>query len=130
LRSQIDDRAKKVNDPQIAARGEKLTAALIAIEDEIYQSRLKSNQDPLNYPIKLNNKLAALQSVIESGDGRPTAQSEAAFRDLSQRLDVELKRLDALVAEDVSAFNAALRQRGIAEVTTGVPAAEETETSQ
>jgi photosystem II stability/assembly factor-like uncharacterized protein len=130
LRSQIDDRAKKANDPQIAARGEKLTAALSAIENEIYQSRLQSRQDPLNYPIKLNNKLAALQSVIESGDGRPTAQSEAVFRDLSQRLDVELKRLDALVAEDVSAFNAALRQRGIAEVATGVPAAEETETSQ
>ena len=44
----------------------------------------------MNYPIKLNNKLAALLGVVESADGRPTEQSYTVFKDLSGRLDVEL----------------------------------------
>ncbi len=53
------------------------------MEGEIYQYRNRSSQDPLNYPIRLNNKLAALQGIVESGDARPTDQSYAVFKDLS-----------------------------------------------
>ena len=58
---------------QAAMLGNALTEKLTAIEGEIYQYRNRSSQDPLNYPIKLNNKLAALQGVVEGGDGKPTA---------------------------------------------------------
>ena len=60
-------------------------AALSAIEGEIYQVKLQSSQDPLNFPIKLNNKIAALQGVIESADVRPTEQAYSVFRTLSQQ---------------------------------------------
>ena len=60
-----------------------LEAALSAIEGEIYQVKLQSSQDPLNFPIKLNNKIAALQGVIESADVRPTEQAYSVFRTLS-----------------------------------------------
>ena len=48
------------------------------MEGEIYQVKNQSNQDPLNFPIKLNNKIAALQGVIESADVRPTEQARLA----------------------------------------------------
>jgi hypothetical protein len=38
--------------------------------------RNRSGQDPLNYPIKLNNKIAALAGVIESADAKPTNSHE------------------------------------------------------
>ncbi len=63
---------------------------MTAVEGEIYQYRNRSSQDPLNYPIRLNNKLAALQGVVEAGDNRPTDQAQAIFKDLSARLDKEL----------------------------------------
>ena len=83
LKAQIADRIQKANDPKIKAAGDALTEKLTIVEGEIYQYRNRSNQDPLNYPIKLNNKLAALQGIVESGDFRPTDQSQAVFKELS-----------------------------------------------
>jgi len=85
--------------------GDALAARLTAIEGEIYQYRNRSSQDPLNYPIRLNNKLAALQGVVEGGDGRPTEQSYTVFKELSSRLDAELAKLDAVLKADLPAFN-------------------------
>ena len=51
------------------------SAKLTAVEEELYQTRNQANEDPLNYPIKLNNKLAALANVVASTDTVPTRQS-------------------------------------------------------
>ena len=48
----------------------------------------------MNFPIKLNNKIAALQGVIESADVRPTEQAYSVFRTLTNRLDEQLGKLD------------------------------------
>ena len=72
---------------QLKAAAQALADKLTAIEGEIYQYRNRSSQDPLNYPIRLNNKLAALQGIVESGDYKPTDQAYAVFKDLSARLD-------------------------------------------
>jgi hypothetical protein len=89
---------------------------LTAIEGEIYQYRNRSSQDPLNYPIKLNNKLAALQGVVEGGDGKPTVQSYAVFKELSSRLDAELARLDAVLRADLPPFNKEIATKKLAPV--------------
>jgi hypothetical protein len=91
--------------------GDTLTGKLTAIEGEIYQYRNRSSQDPLNYPIMLNNKLAALQGVVEAGDGKPTAQSYAVFKELSGRLDAELAKLDAALKTDLPPFNAEIAKK-------------------
>jgi hypothetical protein len=105
LKDQIADRIQKANDAKIKAAGDALTEKLTAVEGEIYQYRNRSSQDPLNFPIKLNNKLAALQGIVESGDYRPTDQSYAVFKDLSAQLDAQFAKLDALIRTDLTAFN-------------------------
>jgi photosystem II stability/assembly factor-like uncharacterized protein len=105
LRDQIADRLGKSSDQTLKTSGQALTEKLTSVEGEIYQYRNRSNQDPLNYPIRLNNKLAALQGIVEGGDARPTDQSQAVFKELSGRLDKELARLDALVKSDLAALN-------------------------
>src|SRR5687767_9775929 len=59
----------------LAAEAESLKVKLSAIEGEIYQVRNRSNQDPLNYPIMLNNRISWLASVVGGGDAPPTEQA-------------------------------------------------------
>ena len=114
LKQQIVERIGKSSDPAIKTAGQSLIDKLTNVEGEIYQHRLRSGQDPLNFPIRLNNKLAALQGTVESGDYRPTDQSYTVFKELSGRLDKELARLEAIVKTDVAAFNTALTGAGLA----------------
>ncbi|HEX5473206.1 MAG TPA: hypothetical protein VFX12_00980 [Vicinamibacterales bacterium] len=111
LKDQIADRLGKTKDASIARAGDALTQKLTAIEGEIYQYRNRSGEDPLNFPIRLNNELAALESVVEAGDNAPTDQDYAVFKDLSQKLDTQLARIDAVVKGDVAAFNAQLKKK-------------------
>jgi len=116
LKEQITERMGKASRADIKTVGQALIDRLTAVEGEIYQHRLRSGQDPLNFPIRLNNKLAALQGTVESGDYRPTDQAVAVFKELSARLDRELARLDALVKADLAAFNTLLEGTGLAVV--------------
>jgi photosystem II stability/assembly factor-like uncharacterized protein len=109
IREQGQDRVKR--DSTLAPAFAALDSALLSVEDSIYNTRLESNQDPLNFPIRLNNQIAALQGVVESAESRPTAASYTVFQELSRRLDVHLRRLDAVIATDLPRFNQAVAAR-------------------
>ena len=111
IKAQIEERAEQ--DATVKQPGDELAGKLTGVEGEIYQYRNQSNQDPLNYPIKLNNKLAALLRVVEGVHGRPTAQAYEVFELLSERLDVELERMNVIVTTDLGRFNELLRSKGL-----------------
>ncbi|MGQ0701823.1 MAG: WD40/YVTN/BNR-like repeat-containing protein, partial [Gemmatimonadales bacterium] len=94
-----------------------LEADLSAVEEEIYQVRNRSGQDPLNYPIKLNNQIAALAGVAGSTEARPTAQSYEVFRLLSDQLEVQLRKLNELLDGRLAAVNAELQRLGLERIT-------------
>ncbi len=119
IKEQVADRTGKTFDAALKQYGASLAERLTEVEGEIYQYRNRSNQDPLNFPIRLNNKLAALQGTVESGDCRPTDQAYAVFKKLSTRLDEELARLESLISTDLGAFNRALAQAKLPAVETG-----------
>jgi len=97
----------------IRTRAKALADTLSAVEREIYQVRNRSPQDPLNFPIRLNNKLAALTGVVESADAKPTAQSYEVFDELSGLLQTQLDRLLRIVDQAVPAFNAFVREQNV-----------------
>ena len=72
------------------------------IEETLYQTKNRSGQDPLNYPIRLNNKLAHLNSVVGNGDYPPTDQSVEVRKELTQQIDVQLARFKKLEQEEIS----------------------------
>jgi len=113
IKTQINERIGKASDAAVKTAGQAFIDTLTDVEGEIYQHRLRSGQDPLNYPIRLNNKLAALQGTVEGGDYRPTAQALAVFKELSGRLDKQLARLDAAVKTDLADFNRRLTGAGL-----------------
>jgi hypothetical protein len=74
-------------------------------KEEIRQYRNRSRQDPLNHPIKLNNKVTALEGAVGSADTRPTDSSYQVFEELSSRLDAQLTALDGIAKSDMAAFD-------------------------
>ncbi|HKA18277.1 MAG TPA: glycosyl hydrolase [Blastocatellia bacterium] len=113
IKKQITERSEKSKDHEVSEVGQALTQKLSAIEEEVYQVRNRSNQDPLNFPIKLNNQIAALRRSIETGDGRPTSQSYVVFKELSTQVDVLKARLNGLLVGELMQFNKVLAKRNL-----------------
>jgi photosystem II stability/assembly factor-like uncharacterized protein len=106
---QIRDQVSKANEAVIKIRDVKakmakagitdkdLTEQLSTIEENLYQVKNQSSQDPLNFPIRLNNKIAALGRSIETGDAKPTDASYKVYKELSAELEKQLTDLDQLM---------------------------------
>jgi photosystem II stability/assembly factor-like uncharacterized protein len=105
VKQQVKDRLAKSTDPQFADAGGKLTANLSAVEEAIYQVRNQSSQDPLNFPIKINNRIASLLRAVNTGDGKPIATINPIFQDLIGELKVQTDKLQQVLATDLPAFN-------------------------
>jgi photosystem II stability/assembly factor-like uncharacterized protein len=117
VRKQIDDLLKKIegnpDGGEIEEAGKNLKDKLKEVEDVLIQSKSKSGQDPLNYPILLDNKIAALIGVVSSADARPTDQSYTVFEELSDKADVEIGKLKAVLEMDLPSFNDLVRKANI-----------------
>ncbi len=116
LKAQIADRVSLAHDDRITAAATALAAKLSAIEEDLYQVRNRSPKDVLNYPVKLNNRLAALMRVIQSADARPTDQTSVVFKQLSAELDGHLRALEAVVTTDLPVLNTLLAARKLAPI--------------
>ena len=95
VRDQLDAVAKRSKqvaekDTTIATAAKALSKDLTNVEESLYQTKNKSSQDPLNYPIRLNNKLSDLTDVVNSADAPPTAQTYAVYDEIAGKIDVEL----------------------------------------
>jgi len=116
-RKQIDDISNRLKDQPsgkaIADAAKSLKAKLAAIEEALYQTKNQSSQDPLNYPIRLNNKLAALNGVVGSADSAPTDQTYAVYEEVVGRINAELQKLDQTMRTDLPAFNKMVREQDI-----------------
>jgi len=117
VRKQVDDLLKKIEDNsdsgEIKEAGKNLKVKLKEVEDVLIQSKSKSGQDPLNYPILLDNKIAALIGVVSSADARPTDQSYTVLEELSGKADTEIKKLKAVLDSDLPVFNELVRKANI-----------------
>lgn len=109
IKTDIADRIKDA-PAEVRSAGEQLTLALSAVEQDIYQVKNQSGQDPLNFPIKTNNRLASLLRVAVSGEGRPTGNVEPIFNDLVAELKAETDRLEKTISDQLPTFNNMLQR--------------------
>ncbi|HEX6046727.1 MAG TPA: hypothetical protein VFZ22_19705 [Pyrinomonadaceae bacterium] len=116
-RRQVEDLLKRVAGQAqykaVTDAGTALNKNMTAIEEALYQTKNQSNQDPLNYPIRLNNKLAALAGVVGSAEAAPTAQSYAVYDEVVTQIDAQLQKLAQIMSTDVPAFNKLVRDQNI-----------------
>ncbi|MEO8622139.1 MAG: glycosyl hydrolase [bacterium] len=119
VKSQLDDREKKLTGAALAEFkpvAAALRADLSVVEDSIYQTKNRSGQDPLNYPIRLNNKIAALAGVAGSAEAVPTRQTTDVYSGLSKQLDGELTKMKKTLESRLPAVNSTLRKAGLPEI--------------
>ena len=119
MRWQVGDRTDRLNGDakaQFTSLAGSMMDSLTKSENEVYQTKNQSNQDPLNFPIRLNNQIAALTGVVGSGEYRPTRQSYDAFDTLSKELAVQLGAVKGTLDADLPRLNAILRAAGLPEL--------------
>jgi hypothetical protein len=110
IKREAADRMAKNADAKLKQVGGTLNTNLSDVEDDIYQVKNQSGQDPLNFPIKINNRLANLLRVVTSGDGRPIANAPVLFTEYTRQLEVQTGRLQVVINRDLAAFNNELRR--------------------
>ena len=104
---------KQLQSEIASDEGEKLDSLMLGIEKVLYQTKLKSNQDMLNYPIMLNNKLAHVASLASMGLYKPTQQMHQVKEDITKKIDVELKKWRQIEENDLLKYNELLRVRKV-----------------
>jgi photosystem II stability/assembly factor-like uncharacterized protein len=126
IRKQVEDLLKRVsgqaNFKVVNDAGTALNKNLTIVEEALYQTKNQSSQDPLNFPIRLNNKLAALGGVVASAEAAPTAQSYVVYDDIVAQIDAQLQKLAQIMKTEVPAFNQLVREQNIPAVVVKPPA--------
>ncbi|HQR06876.1 MAG TPA: hypothetical protein PLN21_08645 [Gemmatales bacterium] len=122
VREQIVGIGKRIKDlpdtSDVAELGKVIEKKLTQIEETLYQTKAKSSQDVLNYPIRLNNKLASLAGNVGVGDNPPPDSAIQLKDELVKQIDAELTALKQVVGEDVKRFNELLTQKKVPNVFT------------
>lgn len=117
IRLQLEDwerRTKERQDHEVISKTARaLKEKLSPIEEELTQSKAKTRQDTMNWPVKLNGKLAWLAAVVASALAAPTRQNYELYEDLSRRIDVQLQQLREIIETDVVAFNDLMSGSGV-----------------
>ncbi len=128
VRKQVEDLLRRLrgepNFKVINDAGTALNKNLTSIEEALYQTKNQSSQDHLNFPIRLNNKLAALAGVVSRSDTPPNDQSYAVYSELVGQIDAQLQKLSQVMKTEVPAFNQLVRDQNIPAVTVKPPASE------
>jgi photosystem II stability/assembly factor-like uncharacterized protein len=114
--AQVDASVAAANSSDVTTAATALDGKLNAVQNALHESRNVASEDPLNFGIKLNNKIASLHSIIESVDGVPTDQDQQVFDELDAQLQTQLKNLRDTVGTDVPSFNQLIAQHGLAPI--------------
>ncbi|HTU46746.1 MAG TPA: hypothetical protein VMF91_16890 [Bryobacteraceae bacterium] len=120
VRKQIDELNARLRDiagteksKLVSDKAKSLSDQLTAIEEAIYQTKNRASEDPLNFPVKLNDKLAALLSSIGDADAPPTASQQQVYEDLATSINAQTTKLKEVMDTEIPALNKLVRDQNI-----------------
>ena len=113
IRKQIEELSSRIENKEVIAKAKALAAELTNVEEALYQTKNRASEDPLNFPIRLNNKMASLLAAIQSADARPTSQEQQVFEDIDTGINGQLKKLNGIFDKDVPAFNKFVKDQDV-----------------
>ena len=112
-RSITDIKKRAADNKTVVNAANDLDKKMTEVEEALYQTKNRSSQDPLNYPIRLNDKLAGVGDSAGTGSYAPTAQQIAVRDELVAQIDAQLAKLDAVWKTDLPAFNALVAEQKV-----------------
>ena len=86
------------------------TSVVAGVATALYQTKNESRQDPLNFPIKLTNKLGHIANLVTMNDFPPTSQDKKLMMELSEKINKEIEVFNKLMTNDVSEFNLSFKK--------------------
>ena len=101
------------NVKDLVGKAKALEEQLSDIEKALYQTKNRSGQDPLNFPIRLTNKLGHLNSLVRMGDFAPTEQDIAVKNELTIKIEKQLSNFNTILNNEVKAFNKAFNTKNL-----------------
>lgn len=117
IRQQINTYMGSIEDTLVSKNLKKLSKPIVdtlnRIEDNLVQHRAKAFQDLLNYPIKLNDKLAGIGNAVRSADEPPTQQSYDAYNSITKLIDAEIDLFKLILNQKVPELNKAIQEQQI-----------------
>jgi len=116
VRTQISDFTSKLDtatNKELKIQGDSINKQLTSIEEALYQTKSKSFQDVLNFPIRINDKLAGLFGVAASGQNPPSKQARETLADLGGQADVQLAKLKKIMEVDLKAYNKLINEKQV-----------------
>jgi hypothetical protein len=115
IRTQLQELNGRMDSTEKPVR--KLTDSLIreltSIEEALYQTKSKSGQDMLNFPIRINDKLSGVYGIASGGNAVPSKQVREVFDMLRAQADRQLARLNAVIQSGLPAINKLIYEKQI-----------------
>ena len=108
----MDKQGKDV-PKEIKQQADTINKQMTAIEEALHQTKAKSGQDVLNYPIRLDDKISGLYDFASSGNCAPAKQVKEAFAELGGQADIQLNNLKKMLDEDLVKFNTMIREKAL-----------------
>jgi hypothetical protein len=116
IRAQLNsftDKLGKDCPKDVKQAADTINKQMTAIEEALHQTKAKSGQDVLNFPIRLDDKISGLYDFAASGNSAPARQVKDSYADLSAQADVQLNKLKKIMSEDLPAFNQLIRDKAL-----------------
>lgn len=98
---------------EIRSFADSLNRQITVIEEALYQTKLKSGQDILNYPMKLNNKLSSLYNYVDGSETAPNQQAQDAYAELEEPVNAELNKFKAVLSKDLAQLNKMITEKAL-----------------
>ncbi len=105
--------AEEDNLEEVIDKAKAIEKQMSEVEKALYQTRNRSRQDPLNFPIKLTNKLGAVGSLTSYGNYRPTQQAYQVKEELTRQIDEQLQQFAKIKSEELPEFNRMMREKAV-----------------
>jgi photosystem II stability/assembly factor-like uncharacterized protein len=114
-RTQLQDLNARLDSTgkPIKALSEAIVKQLTAVEEALYQTKSKSSEDMLNYPIRLNDKLSGVYNTAAGSNAVPSKQVRDVFAELSAKADVQLDKLKDIYRTDIPRLNKLIYQKQV-----------------
>ena len=114
-RDQLKNLKEKLSDDHIEINKsiDSILERISKIEENLYQTKNRSGQDPLNFPIRLNNKLAHLLSVASRGNFKPTDQMYGVRDELIEKINAQLLKWENIKSSELDKLNATILENNI-----------------
>ena len=113
VKRQLEERASKMSgNASFGTLAKTFTDQLSVVEDSLYQTKNRSGEDPLNFPVRINNQMAALLGFVESGERRPPKQSYDVYTVLEPQLAADLAKYKRVMDANLAKVNDALKAAG------------------